>query len=297
MVRSPQFHVESAACSNRNNRGAFTLIELLVVIAIIAILAAILMPVLEKAESRAKQSSCISNFRQIGIALAIYPQDYGQYPNCLTESGASYYVWQPRLLYLMANRNVYFCPAALPQSAWSINANPTIQRIIGENGKLDTYGIVTGASGSPYANQGTRFSIGWNDWGLIMTNGPVLGMGADVGTPPVTETMIRHPSDMIAVTDIRSDIPAGQIQFNANSTPFTSWTQSQDPTWHPQVPCNRHNYYTDVLFADSHVESPLRANVIDPNNAYWRARWNNDNNPHMEVTWTIPWSGNGPLEQ
>ncbi len=288
-----------AQSDNWNRRGAFTLIELLVVIAIIAILAAILLPVLEQAESRAKQASCMNNMRQIGIALAIYPTDYNHvYPNCLTESGASYYVWQPRLMDLMANRNAFSCPAALQQSAWDTNLNPTLQQIIGENGKLDAYGIVTGAAGSAYANQGTRFSLGWNDWGLNMSWPTVLGMGADVGTQPVTETVIRHPSDMITVADVRSDIPAGQIQFNANTTPLTSWTTSQDPTWHPQVPCNRHNYNTDVLFADSHVESPHRNDVIDPNNMVWRARWNNDNNPHTEVTWTIPWfPGTGPLEQ
>lgn len=301
-----QFHnfgLKSGPVSNRNFPGAFTLIELLVVIAIIAILAAILMPVLEKAEARAKQASCIDNFRQIGIALNIYPTDYNHvYPNCLqpSTSTAQFYVWQPRLMDLMANRKAFSCPAALPQSAWDTNVNSTLEPIIGENGKLDRYGIVTGAGGSSYADNGTRFSIGWNDWGLNIGWPTILGMGADVGTQPVTETMIRHPSDMIAVADIRSDIPAGQIQFNANTTPglISGWTLTQDPTWHPQIPCNRHDYNTDVLFTDAHVESPHRNDVIDPNNNIWRARWNNDNSPHTEVTWTIPWlPGSGPLEQ
>ena len=96
--------------SNRfHPKAGFTLIELLVVIAIIAILAAILLPVLEKAEARAKQASCMNNMRQIGIALNIYPGDYNHvYPNCLNPGGAGYYVWQPRLMDLMANRNAFF---------------------------------------------------------------------------------------------------------------------------------------------------------------------------------------------
>jgi prepilin-type N-terminal cleavage/methylation domain-containing protein/prepilin-type processing-associated H-X9-DG protein len=57
-------------------RQGFTLIELLVVIAIIAILAAILFPVFAQAREKARQSSCLSNCRQIGTALTMYRQDW-----------------------------------------------------------------------------------------------------------------------------------------------------------------------------------------------------------------------------
>jgi prepilin-type N-terminal cleavage/methylation domain-containing protein len=56
-------------------RHAFTLIELLVVIAIIAILAALLLPALQSAKSRAWRAQCLSNQRQIGVALGAYVPD------------------------------------------------------------------------------------------------------------------------------------------------------------------------------------------------------------------------------
>ena len=63
-------------------RRGFTLIELLVVIAIIAILAAILFPVFARAREKARQSSCLSNLKQLGLGMLMYVQDYDErFPN------------------------------------------------------------------------------------------------------------------------------------------------------------------------------------------------------------------------
>ncbi len=275
----------SKSGSRAGVRRGFTLIELLVVIAIIAILAAMLLPALAKAKTRAKQTACISNMRQIGLALTMYANEWQQYPQCFWSSGASTppgnntYVWMTRLLGLMGdNRKAFSCPAARPESAWDPTVNTTIGPVVGEDGKINPYGV----------KQTSLFSLGYNDWGL--SQALALGMGGDVGSTIIKDSMVRRASDMIAVGEVRTD--ATSVDFGANIDPQIS--NMQNPTQHNQAPCNRHNLRTDLLFADGHVDSPKRNDVIDPNNALWRARWNNDNDPHPSITWTVPANLNAP---
>ena len=61
--------------SRDRKRDGFTLIELLVVIAIITILAAILFPVFSRARENARRASCLSNAKQMGLAMLQYAQD------------------------------------------------------------------------------------------------------------------------------------------------------------------------------------------------------------------------------
>ncbi|NUP99163.1 MAG: DUF1559 domain-containing protein [Armatimonadetes bacterium] len=91
---------------------AFTLIELLVVIAIIAILAAILFPVFAKAREKARQSSCQSNSRQIGTALAMYAQDYDETYMMVEGVGGLHREWFEMLYPYVRNPQVFRCPSA-----------------------------------------------------------------------------------------------------------------------------------------------------------------------------------------
>lgn len=102
--------------------------------------------------------------------------------------------------------------------------------------------------------------------------------------------MLRRPSQMIAIGDVRSDAPDGTVKFNAN----VHVAAINSPN--PQFPSNRHNYRTDLLFADGHVETPIRSVVINPENLYWRACWNNDNDPHLEVA-NWPTANSSALER
>ncbi|MBD3175293.1 MAG: prepilin-type N-terminal cleavage/methylation domain-containing protein [Armatimonadia bacterium] len=86
----------------------FTLIELLVVIAIIAILAAILFPVFAKAQDKAKQTSCLSNQRQIATALLSYAQDYDERLPHAAQGPES---WRWKVQPYIKNVDLFLCPA------------------------------------------------------------------------------------------------------------------------------------------------------------------------------------------
>ena len=96
----------------RKPMRGFPLIELLVVIAIIAILAAILFPVFAKARERAKTTACISNLKQIGLAVMTYTDDYdGTYPKNRNYPGIPGYTWKRAIYPYVKSFEAFKCPS------------------------------------------------------------------------------------------------------------------------------------------------------------------------------------------
>ena len=96
------------------SRNGFTLIELLVVIAIIAILAAILFPVFAKAREKARQISCLSNVKQLGLGFTQYIQDNDEnFPvngGGYTAGGTLGMGWGGQVYPYVKSTGVYKCP-------------------------------------------------------------------------------------------------------------------------------------------------------------------------------------------
>ncbi len=148
---------------------AFTLIELLVVIAIIAILAAILFPVFGRARENARRTSCLSNSKQMGLAMMQYVQDFdGRYPHASGSPAISSYLdfnrknqflpfnihWMQQLYPYHKSWQIYLCPSDSTPNAEKVD-NPNLSGFrspspssYGTNSTLLQTGSSTTAAGS-----------------------------------------------------------------------------------------------------------------------------------------------------
>jgi prepilin-type N-terminal cleavage/methylation domain-containing protein/prepilin-type processing-associated H-X9-DG protein len=177
--------------------NAFTLIELLVVIAIIAILAAILFPVFARARENARKASCMSNLKQIGLAVTMYVQDYDEtYPIA----------------------NMY--PAPQPATDWYNVLDPyakSKQVFICPDVGRSGLGGATGAATNTYAwNMCGTSPIGYKGNGFgYFYNEACTPTGANSATPgayPVKLSTVQEASTTILITDATSNgYPSGSL--------------------------------------------------------------------------------------
>ncbi|MBD3173881.1 MAG: DUF1559 domain-containing protein [Armatimonadia bacterium] len=96
----------------RSSRG-WSLVEILVVIAIIAVLAAILFPVFARAREKARQTSCLSNLKQLATAATLYSDDYdGYHTRGQFAPFTGVHTWLDAIEPYLKNEQVAICPTA-----------------------------------------------------------------------------------------------------------------------------------------------------------------------------------------
>lgn len=234
------------------NRFGFTLIELLVVIAIIAILAAILFPVFAAAREKARQTTCASNLRQIGLAMTQYVQDYDEVLPIAFAIGANA-ATQPGCF------GTYNFSIAVYGQVW--NWMDDVYPYVKSSGVFECPDYTLGTNSSNSHDYDTNYMVlpeghaepGW------FTGAPTCQpMSWNTTDKPVSIAKITRPTTLMMACESSSPDRYG-IGSNAGATPlndggidktrvYTGGTLGMTPAYY-------HSGLSNFLYCDGHVKA------------------------------------------
>jgi len=228
-------------------RSGFTLIELLVVIAIIAILAAILFPVFAQAREQARKTVCISNMKQISLAMLMYVQDYDEKfgvernyqdpnnPNPYNPPGPGGYTWRWSLYPYLKNVQIWNCPDDSRNVNWSEGYLDCVQYNPNYPGRVNCGPGQQGGYHLSYAYNGSVFDNG---------NGQAL-------------SFFQSPAQVILIQETRMEYP----DLGWWCTP---WDLSGVFGLAGAGAWNSHNGILNWAFVDGHVKTMKMLRVATP---------------------------------
>jgi general secretion pathway protein G len=222
-------------------RKGFTLIELLVVVAIIIILAGILYPVFASTRRAAYNAACLSNLKQIGLAVQMYTQDYDEcFPTACGMMDHDIHA----LVVPSPDPNV---PAVLTPYLWQV-VNPYIKnsgiwRCPGDVG-FTVSSFRLDYRPNAYARLGSSYNYNHD---LVWYATDPRGLGLTGYWAPLTVGAIQHPTDTWVAGE-----PAGHWHNSILAPPPPERTPENDTT---------NTYHENLVMVDGHAKSFTRAQI------------------------------------